>query len=273
VVTKGEENDQMATTDPTLLTSDELQAMRGFDSVTLFFARATVEGYISEDYTGPEISCAYPDLGPSVGYVVTSEWTSMDPESPDLNFLDYYEWITHQPPPPFVVSKDVDVRAGRTASFGSQQARTLKALGVAGVLSGVGLHKVSQVKAAGMPTWHTGIAPAHGSFHIVRWGAPVEVGRVTWQTGDLAFGDENGVIRIPAAIARDVLHQAQESRAHEQTYYDVIDAPDFTVAKLRQWLETHISIYPPVDEAMAAKWWAANESRVAPRGSGASDRS
>ena len=46
-----------------------------------------------------------PDLGPVVGYVVTSEWTSMDPESPDLNFLDYYEWITHQPKPAFVVSK------------------------------------------------------------------------------------------------------------------------------------------------------------------------
>jgi regulator of RNase E activity RraA len=254
------------------LTAEELEAFRGFDSVTLFFARATIEGFISEDFTGPEIRCAYPDLGPAVGYVVTSEWTSMDPESPDLNFLDYYEWITQQPMPAFVVSKDVDVRAGRSACFGSQQARSLKALGVVGVLSGVGLHKVTQVKAAGMRTWHTGIAPAHGSYHIVRWGAPVEVGRVTWQTGDLAFADENGVIRMPAGIAREVLTHAQEFKAQEQTYYDVIDAPDFTVAKLRQWLETHISIYPPVDEAMAARWWAENESRLAPRGSGASDR-
>lgn len=262
----------MTVVDAALLTQDELAAYREFDSVTLFFARAEVEGYISEDYTGPEIACAYPDLGPIVGYVVTSEWTSIDPESPDLNFLDYYEWITHQPMPAFVVSKDVDARAGRTASFGSQQARTLKRLGVAGVLSGVGLHKVSQVHAAGMPVWHTGIAPAHGSFHLVRWGAPVEVGRVTWQTGDVAFGDENGVIRIPADKARDVLHRAQEFKTHEQTYYDVIDAPDFTVAKLRAWLETHVSIYPPVNEEMAARWWAANGHRLAPRESGVSDR-
>jgi 4-hydroxy-4-methyl-2-oxoglutarate aldolase len=254
------------------LTDDELARYRTFDSSTLFFARAQVEGFISEDYTDPGIHCMFPDLGPVVGYAVTSEWTTLDATSPDADFLDYYDWVAAQPHPSFAVMFDADARAGRTASFGAQQARTLKRLGVAGVLSTVALQKTSLVHAAGMPVWTTGMAPAHGSYHLVRWGAPVTIGQVTWHSGDVVFADENGAIRIPAAIARATLEQASSYSGHEQSYYDLIDAPDFTVAKLREWMKTHESLYPPVDEAMAQRWWAANGSRLAPRGSGASDR-
>ena len=255
---------------PDLLTADELEAYRRFDSVTLFFTRAEIEGSIGEDYTGPEIRCMYPELGPVVGYAVTSEWTTLDAESPDLNFLDYYEWITGQPAPRVVVNMDADERTGRTASFGGMQARTLRRLGVAGVVSTIGLHKVSAVRAAGMPLWTTGIAPAHGSYHLVRYGAPVSVGRVTWRTGDLVFADENGAIRIPAKLAREVLHKAQDGAGRETSYYEVIDAPDFTVAKLREWLAGHATIYPPVNEEMAERWWAKNSHRLAPRSEGIS---
>jgi 4-hydroxy-4-methyl-2-oxoglutarate aldolase len=260
----------MAAADPKLLTADELAAYRTFDSVTLFFARAEIEGSIGEDYTGPEIRMFFPELGPVVGYAVTSEWTTLDAESPDLSFLDYYEWITQQPAPRIVISKDVDLRAGRTASLGGMQARTLRKLGVAGVVSTIGIHKVSAVREAGMPVWSTGVAPAHGSYHLVRYGASVEVGRVTWQTGDLVFADENGAIRIPAPIARDVLRKAEDGLHREDSYNDVINAPDFTVAKLREWLAGHATIYPPVDEAMAERWWAKNGSRLAPRAEGIS---
>src|SRR5947207_8100854 len=258
-------------TDPTMpaLTPEELEAFKKHNSVDLFFARCEVEGFISEDYTGPEIRAAYPELGPVVVYAVTSEWTTLDPESPDLDFLDYYEWITTLPHPRVIVSMDADARTGRTSSFGAQQARTLKRLGVAGVVTSIGLHKVSAVRAAGMPVWTTGVAPAHASYHLIRYGAPVAVGRVQWQTGDLVFADENGAIRIPRGIARAVLHRMEDKGepSHGPTYYDVIDAPDFTIAKLRAWMATHPTIYPPVDPSAKDRWWAANGHRLAPRGS------
>src|SRR5436190_23806564 len=99
------------------LTADELEEMRSLDCSTLFFARAAVEGFISEDFTGPEIRCMYPEMGPVVGYAVTSEWTTMDPESPDLSFLDYYEWLESHPAPKVAVMMDVDERAGRAAAL------------------------------------------------------------------------------------------------------------------------------------------------------------
>ena len=251
------------------LTAEELERFKALNSVDLFFARCEVEGFISEDYTGPEIRAMYPEMGPVVGYAVTSEWTTLDMNSPDLDFLDYYEWLESQPKPTVVVSLDADERPGRTASFGAMQARTLLRLGVKGVVTSIGLHKVSMVRAAGMPVWSTGVAPAHGSYHLIRYGAPVTVGRVTWHTGDIVFADENGAIRIPAEHARAILeHATAPAESHGTTYYDVIDAPDFTVAKLRAWLAEHPTIYPPVDPAAKDRWWAEHGGHLAPRGSG-----
>jgi regulator of RNase E activity RraA len=119
-----------------------------------------------------------------------------------------------------------------------------------------------------MPVWSTGVAAAHGPYHTVRYGAPVSVGRVGWQTGDLVFADGAGAIRIPVEMAREVLAKVRADAAKGSSYFDVVDAPDFTVAKLRQWAATHESIYPPVDPAAAEGWWAAHGAGLAPRGSG-----
>lgn len=256
------------------LSAAELEALRCFNADTLFWARAAVEGFISEDFTDQSIRCFSPELGPVAGYAVTSEWTTMDPESPDLDFLDYYEWIESRPGPTVAVMQDVDPRGGlRTASFGSMQARTIRRLGVIGVLSSVGIQKPNLVRDAGMPVWSTGVAPAHGPYHLVRYGAPVVVGSVRWTPGDLVFADLTGAIRIPAGIARQVLQRAQaDAAAPGSSYYDVVDAPDFTVAKLRAWVAQHPSIYPPVDPAKVDEWWARNGRDLAPRSEGTSTR-
>jgi len=262
----------MTMTDAAPLTADEFAELRSLDCASLFFARAAVEGHIGEDFTGPEIRCMYPELGPVVGYAATSEWTTMDADSPDLSFLDYYEWLEGLPGPKVAVMMDVDRRAGRAAALGSMQTRTLKRLGVDGVLSSVAVQKPDAVRQSGMPVWSTGIAAAHGPYHTIRWGAPVEVGRVTWQTGDIVFADSAGAIRLPAATIRETLAHVRREGTEGSSYFDVIDAPDFTVAKLREWNAHHVSAYPPVDPAAAERWWIENGHRLAPRGSGVSDR-
>jgi regulator of RNase E activity RraA len=255
-----------------MLTAQELDAMRGFNADSLFWARAAVEGFISEDFTDQSIRCFSPELGPVAGYAMTSEWTTMDPESPDLDFLDYYEWLESTPGPKVAVMKDVDPRGGwRTASFGSMQARTIRRLGVIGVISSVGIQKPNLVREAGMPVWSSGVAPAHGPYHLVRYGASVVVGSVTWTPGDLVFADLTGAIRIPSGIAREVLQRAQaDAAAPGSSYFDVIDAPDFSVAKLRAWIADHPSIYPSVDPAKVDAWWAEHGADLAPRGEGTS---
>ena len=53
-------------------------------------------------------------------------------------------------------------------------------------------------------------------------------------------------------------------------YFDVVDAPDFTVAKLRAWIAQHPSVYPPVDPAKVDVWWERNGTGLAPRSEGIS---
>jgi regulator of RNase E activity RraA len=261
------------TTDATeRLTDDELARLKGFSADQLFWARSAVEGVISDDYTDQSIRCFSPELGTVAGYAATTEWTTVDPESPDLDFLDYYEWLESTPGPKVAVMQDVDPRGGpRAAGFGSMQARTIRKLGVVGVLSSVGIQKPHLVREAGMPVWSTGVAPAHGPYHLVRYGAPVVVGSVRWSPGDLVFADVTGAIRIPAAIARETLHRAEaDAAAPGPGYFDIVDAPDFTVAKLRAWIAQHPSIYPPVDPAKVDAWWDRNGAGLAPRSEGIS---
>lgn len=247
---------------PQSLTLEELAEYRRFDTTTLFFARAEIEGFISEDFTSPDVRACFPELGPMVGYAATSEWTTMDPSAPDLDYVDYYEWLAAQARPSVAVMKDVDARAGRGSGFGEMQARTVKRLGCIGVLAGVGLHDVKAVQAQKLPIWTTSISPAHGPYHVVRFGAPVVIGSVTWRTGDVIVADESGAIRIPAQIARDVLRRAADLDEKDAGYFAVVDAPDFTLAKLRAWMAGHQSIYPPVDPRTAAEWWANNRARL-----------
>jgi 4-hydroxy-4-methyl-2-oxoglutarate aldolase len=204
-----------------------------FDSATLFNARSQIEGSISEDYTGTEIRCFYPELGPTVGYAVTSEWTTLDPDSPEIHWLDYFEYVAAKPRPSVIVMQDVDKRAGRAAAFGEKQARLLKRLGCAGVVTSVGVQDVESIRAAALPMFAAGVAPAHGPYHCVRFGAPVTVGRVTFGMGDLVFGDASGVVRLPPDLGEDILRVAAELAATERAYYAILDAPDFELSKLR----------------------------------------
>jgi hypothetical protein len=97
------------------------------------------------------------------------------------------------------------------------------------------------------------------------------VGQVTWRTGDLVLADPNGAIRIPAPLARDVLRKSRDVGARERSYYEVLDAPDFSVAKLREWVAGHTSIYPKVDPEKAERWWSSQGKRLAPRSEGISE--
>ena len=77
-----------------------------------------------------------PDCGSAIGYAVTSEVTTNDPDSPALDWLDYYEYLEATPGPLIAVMKDVDSRPGRGASFGDGMATIHQRLGVVGAGSG-----------------------------------------------------------------------------------------------------------------------------------------
>jgi regulator of RNase E activity RraA len=72
-----------------------------------------------------------------------------------------------------------------------------------------------------------------GRFRISGWQIPVRIGEVDIWPGDIVFGDIDGVIIVPRAIAYDVLLRAEEIAREE--------------SELKKWVEEGLSATEIVD--------------------------
>ncbi len=211
-----------------------LDSFMQYDSATLFNAMVNKLGLPNEDYTDHTIRCHLPEFGPVIGYAVTAEVTTNDPDSPALDWLDYYAHLEATPGPLVAVIKDVDARPGRGASFGDGMATLHQRLGVVGAIIDGTVRDLSGIRGVGLPVWAWGTVPGHGVFNLTRFNTPVTVGQLRVRPGDLIFADADGCVRLPVAHAAEILRLAAEVRVREAAIFLQYRAPDFTVAQLRQ---------------------------------------
>ena len=211
-----------------------LEAFKQFDSATIFNALVLKSGLPNEEYTNYSIRCLLPEFGNVIGYAVTSEVTTNDPDSPALDWLSYYEYIEATPGPLVAVMKDVDSRAGRGASFGDGMATVHQRLGVVGAIVDGTVRDIQGIRKVGLPMWAWGTVPGHGVFNCTRFNTPVTVGEVRVRPGDLIFADPDGCVRIPNQDAAEILELAEGVRTREAGIFAMYRAADFSVAKLRQ---------------------------------------
>lgn len=210
-----------------------LEAFKEFDSPTIFNAIALKCGRPNEDYTAHRIRYLLPELGPVIGYAVTVEVTTNDPDSAAVPWEGYYEAIDAVEGPVFAVVKDVDSRPGRGASFGDGMARLHQRLGAVGAIVDGTVRDLAGIRRVGLPIFAWGMVPGHGAFNATRINAPVSVGSVRIRPGDLLFGDGDGCVRIPLQDAAEVLTLAAEVRAKEAKIFALYDSDDFSLAKWR----------------------------------------
>jgi 4-hydroxy-4-methyl-2-oxoglutarate aldolase len=219
----------MVRVDPAVLAS-----LQSFDSPTLFNALVEKLGLPNEEYTDHTIRCLLPELGSVLGYAVTAEVTTNDPDSPAIDWPEYYAHLEQLDGPLIAVMKDVDSRPGRGASFGDGMATLHKRLGVVGVLIDGTVRDLAGIRKVGLPMWAWGTVPGHGAFHLTRFNTPITVGQLRIRPGDLLFADGDGCVRIPNELAGEVLRLAGEIRAREASIFAFYTSPDFTVQKLRE---------------------------------------
>ncbi len=211
-----------------------LEALRQFDSPTLFNAVTRLRGTPGEDYTDHTIRCLLPELGAVIGYAVTAEVTTNDPDSPALDWLDYYALLEETPGPLIAVLKDVDSRPGRGASFGDGMATVHQRLGVAGVLVDGTVRDLAGIRRVGLPVFAWGTVPGHGVFNLTRFNQPLTAGQLRVRPGDLLMADQDGCVKIPVEHAAEVLRLAQKIRAEEEAIFSSYRAADFRVEKMRE---------------------------------------
>ena len=101
-------------------------------------------------------------------------------------------------------------------------ARTRKGVGAVG---DGGHRDTPQVLAQDWPVFSRGCYAQDSSVRtqVVDYRCPLEIGQVRVESGDLIFGDIDGVLVIPRKVAREVLEKALEKAATEKTVRKAIE--------------------------------------------------
>ena len=225
-------------------TNELLDGFKELDSATVFNAvnqslggwkpssGAEALGNQPDYYTGPEMRCMLPELGCVVGYALTAELTTNDPDSEGIPWDDYYQAIEDAEFPVIGVIKDVDSRPGRGACFGDGMAARHLSLGAVGAMVEGSIRDLAGIRSLGFPVWGTGLVPGHGVFTMLRINVPVTVGSLRILPGELLIADEDGCTRIPRGLdAAEVLKAAQEITERERNARALFSEPGFNMAK------------------------------------------
>jgi regulator of RNase E activity RraA len=100
----------------------------------------------------------------------------------------------------------------RVAPWGELLSTAARARGSAGALMDGCVRDIKAIKEMGFPVFHGGIAPldSKGRGKVMAIDVPIECGGVKITSGDLVFGDADGVVVIPKSAEEAVLTLAFE---------------------------------------------------------------
>jgi regulator of RNase E activity RraA len=115
---------------------------------------------------------------------------------------------------------------GRVAPWGELLSTAAQVRGAAGAVMDGCVRDIKAIRAMGFPVFHGGIAPldSKGRARVMAVDVPVECAGVRVNSGDLVFGDADGLVVVPRAAEEKVLELAAEKLKGERD----------TLAELRQ---------------------------------------
>ncbi|MFH1758732.1 MAG: RraA family protein [Pseudomonadota bacterium] len=227
------------------LNAEELEALRRWptcaiaNAIELFDIQPRNEGFML-----PEIKCAFPDLGPMIGYAVTAVISADSPEGRRVSPPEWWKEIQKIPQPRVAVIHDVDHPV--VGSFwGEVNANIHKALGCVGTVTDGSVRDLDEVKEMGFQFFSNCISVSHAYVHLVEVGIPVKVGGLVVKSGDLILGDKHGVISIPLKIAREVPQAAQLMEDWERQVINFCQSKKFTTEGLQDLFMSPRPTWPP----------------------------
>jgi regulator of RNase E activity RraA len=104
-----------------------------------------------------------------------------------------------------------------SAHLGELSVTSLAARGVAGCVLDGGCRDVRFIRELGFPVFCAHVTPedSTGRWELEATQVAVQIGSVTVEPGDWVVGDDDGVVVVPAALAADVLAEAEAKAATE----------------------------------------------------------
>jgi regulator of RNase E activity RraA len=215
------------------LTSNEMRALRRYNTPTisnaieLFNVRPRHTGFLPHD-----IRCLLPDLGPMIGYAVTSKTRAAPPETgePQVDLLgDYFRYVAGHPGPKVAVGQDLDDPPGLGAQFGEVTATIHQKLGCVGHITSGCPRDLDEVRALGFHLFGLNPCVSHAYVRLVEFDTPVQIGGVEIRTGDLIHADKHGVCLIPHAIAHRLAAACAEVERRERPLLEYCSQDDVSL--------------------------------------------
>jgi 4-hydroxy-4-methyl-2-oxoglutarate aldolase len=221
----------------TLLSPEELEALRRLDACTLANAIETVhERLRNEGFIDHTVHCLFPRLQPMVGYAATVKIRGSAPPTTDGAYPDRTDWWDHvasQPAPRIVVIQDVATCPGLGALVGEVHMNILRAMKCVGVVTNGSVRSIPAAERAGFHYFTGSVSVSHTYVHIIEIGTPVQIGGLMIHSGDLLHGDLHGVQSIPLGIAAKIPPIAAQIVARKRELVDLCQSSEFSLEKLR----------------------------------------
>jgi regulator of RNase E activity RraA len=215
------------------LTTAQLEELRRYNTPTIsnaieiFNIRQRHLGFLPH-----QIRAMFPDLGPIVGYAVTSQTRAMFSPDPWADLTDdYYRYVAGQPGPKVAVGQDLDDPPGLGAQFGEVNATLHKRLGCVGHVTSGCPRDLDEVHALGFAMFGLNPCVSHAYVRIVDFGKPVKLGDVEILPGELIHADKHGVCIIPREVAPKLAAACAAVEQMERPLLEVCRSPDFTLDK------------------------------------------
>jgi 4-hydroxy-4-methyl-2-oxoglutarate aldolase len=103
-------------------------------------------------------------------------------------------------------------------SWGEIHSLKCKKRGVAGLIINGCVRDVDAIRQIGFPVFCLGFSPVKSLWDLetLSFNEPVMIGKTQVRPGDILFGDETGIIVIPAEREQDVILKAREIRSEEE---------------------------------------------------------
>ena len=219
-----------------LLSPLELDALRRLNTPTVSNA---IESFDirprSEGFMDPSIGCIFPEMGVMVGYACTATISAREPAPPDLQVSRFEQWdnVLAIPAPRVMVIHDLDDPPAVGSYWGEVQSNIYRALGCVGTVTDGSVRDLDEVRELGFHFFAAHVSVSHAYVHLVDFGQPVKVGKLTVHPGDLIHADQHGVLVVPHKVARDVVAAAAEVERVERQIIDYCKSPDFDVEGLK----------------------------------------
>ena len=218
--------------------TDGLRALRAFDGAAIANAIETFDVRLrNEGFADASIRALFPDFPPAIGYAATAKIRCSSPPPVGHHYHDRTDWWTYiqsMPEPRFVVVQDLDERPGLGSFVGEVHAEILRALGCAGYATNGSVRDVNAARTGvGLPMFASGVVPSHAFAHVIEFGTPVVIGGLRIASGDVLFGDANGLLSVPPQLLAQLAPVAAALDERDREVVQLCRSPKFSIDALR----------------------------------------